>query len=148
MKIRTGFVSNSSSSCFIIGLSRKSTLKGIKIIFRQLIAYAQEYKPSILELLPQGVSEDTIAQIIFDGLHNMPQYVYDMKGKELKELDVKDLWKRNVYRGYNRMVDKEFFPYYLSLSILYKTVDDIAGFLRELSPLNLPYFLSHYIGVT
>ena len=93
MKIRNGFVSNSSSSSFIIGFSKGSTKKDIEKILKDKMRIGEG---SILE----GVSSNIISTIIknMEKIKNIKKYIKEEycgedEGKLIKASETLDMYE-------------------------------------------------------
>lgn len=71
MKIRNGFVSNSSSSSFIIGLPDKVEnlgIAGLKELMGECGAYIKEYNHSTDRVIRAHISSDEVVQRVYDDM--------------------------------------------------------------------------------
>jgi hypothetical protein len=140
MKIRNGFVANSSSSCFIIGFEKKPTLEEVSRIFKKLVSVARREKLEVCKYIPAETNLDEMAKIFYNEIFDLPQYDSDPK----KQSD----WAKNVLNLIDIVKQKQPFQFYVKLSILSKETQALADFLRGFENRDLYYLFLRYIGVT
>ncbi len=140
MKIRFGFVSNSSSSCFIVGFERDPSLKEVVRVFHKLIAFAHRKKLVICKFLPDADKIDEFAKYFFREMLELPRYSSDPEKQSS--------WAKKVLELIEVVNKKQKYLRYLKLSILNKETQDLADFLIGLDNLDFHYVFLRYIGVT
>ncbi len=140
MKIRFGFVSNSSSSCFVVGFERAPSQEEVIRVFHKLIAFARRKKLLVCKFLPLKDNIDKFAITFFREMLELPRYSSDPEKQSS--------WAKRVLELIDVVNGKQKFLGYLKLSILDKETQDLADFLIGLDNLDFHYVFLRYIGVT
>jgi len=88
MKTRQGFVSNSSSSSFILSLAKKpESVEELKILlFKEQEFYYDPFFDEDWEYSPKGVEKyptDVVAQTVFDDIKNQKPMTKEMVSEEM-----------------------------------------------------------------